>query len=112
MTLFGKEKASIIASVAAALKQEKLAPMDESLKDIVVTAVGLLLEQGYDLADIRYAACEIGLTPEEKLWTLIARVREEFTPRLRAGLPAAPTGEGTLANLYNQTQRSGGVADA
>lgn len=36
----------------------------------------------------------------------------DFMPSILAGLPAAPERTGELANLDNQIQRSGGVADA
>jgi hypothetical protein len=77
MSPYGKEKANVIASVAASLKNALLRPIDSDAKEILAAQVGYLLEQGYDLADIRYAACEIALAGDPT-WGVLKRVKEEF----------------------------------
>lgn len=90
MTTYGKEKASVIASVAAALKSALLPAIDEGTKELVAGQVGTLLEAGYDLADIRYAAIEIALIGDPT-WSLCSRVKEEFEVNVHSpGLPVVP----------------------
>ncbi len=73
----GHQKASVIASVAATRREAGMPALDEHTKDVLARSVGLLLDRGYDLSDIRYAACEIALA-EASLWFLSVRVGEEF----------------------------------
>lgn len=79
----GEDKRSVIASVAAALKDGNFPSMDERLKNMVASQVGDLLRGGFKLDDIRYAAVELGLSWDQKrghnrLCHLAARVRSEF----------------------------------
>jgi len=79
----GEDKRSVIASVAAALKDGNFPSMDERLKNMLASQVGDLLRGGFKLDDIRYAAVELGLSWDQKrghnrLCHLAARVRSEF----------------------------------